>query len=321
MTPLALFVLVMVFATVGLGAYGLVQLDAAGREARDERVARRLGTSSVQEAAEEDVATLLRANSADAANEVLGAYAEKLSELIAAADAQSTMTVRRLLFQCGAFGTLFALGGILIGGIMGAILFPVGFQIPQVLLRRQATKRASTLLSQMPDALEMMSRSMQTGSGLVDTFKLVKEEMVDPISSEFGRIAEEVKLGRDWRYAMEGLVQRNPTIFELRLFVSTLLLQRETGGNMIETLSNIAKTIRNRYVFDAKVKAMTSEARTSGYVLAGMPLGVIALIVVANAEYLAPIFTTSIGNMILISCSTMYVVGVYAMNVVSEVEV
>ncbi|MFM2163251.1 MAG: hypothetical protein RLZZ383_2763 [Pseudomonadota bacterium] len=321
MTPLALFVLVMVFATVGLGAYGVVQLDAARREARDERMARRLGTAAYQDAAEEDVATLLRANSADAANELLGAYADKLSELIAAADAQQTMTVQRLLFQCGAFGGLLALGGILVGGVMGIILFPIGFQIPQFFLRRQATKRATTLLSQMPDALEMMSRSMQTGSGLVDTFKLVKEEMADPIASEFGRIAEEVKLGRDWRFAMDGLVERNPTIFELRLFVSTLLLQRETGGNMIETLANIAKTIRNRYVFDAKVKAMTSEARTSGYVLAGMPLGVIALIVVANAEYLSPIFTTSIGNMILISCSAMYAIGVYAMNFVSEVEV
>jgi tight adherence protein B len=145
--------------------------------------------------------------------------------------------------------------------------------------------------------------------------------MPEPLAFEFGRVFEEVRFGKEWRDALNALIDRNPTVFDLRLFVSSVLLQRETGGNMIETLANIANTIRSRYVFDAKVAAMTAEARTSGFVLAGMPAGVILMIVLANAEYLDPLIYDPLGNAIVMLCVCMYGFGLYIMKIASQVEV
>ena len=86
-----------------------------------------------------------------------------------------------------------------------------------------------------------MARALQAGVGLNDAFRLVAEEMPMPIAGEFGRVFEEVRFGRDYREAFEKMLDRNPGVFDLRLFVSSILLQRETGGNLIEILENIAE--------------------------------------------------------------------------------
>jgi tight adherence protein B len=317
---MVLFVMVMIFATVGLGTYFFVLLGNLKRQEEEDRLLRRLGVRVGEaEVEQESVAAILRDNTADFTAEYLGEYGERLQTLITAADRDTTVT--QVVVQIIAFGIAAAVGGAFAVGPMAVVIFPVGAYIPYFLLNRAANKRAQALLSQLPDALEMMSRAMQTGTGLSETFRLAAEEMPEPVASEFGRIYEEVRFGKDWRVVLNGLVERNPTIFDLRLFVSTLLLQKDTGGNMIETLSNISKTIRTRYVFDAKVKAMTSEARASGMVLAVMPLGVIVLIFLANPEYLYPLFQATTGNIILLVAAAQYGVGLYAMQTASQVEV
>jgi tight adherence protein B len=116
--------------------------------------------------------------------------------------------------------------------------------LPWIIIKRQATKRANSLVAQLPDSLELMSRSLQAGLGLNDAFRLVAEEMPMPIAAEFGRVFEEVRFGRDYRESFQNMLDRNPDVFDLRLMVSSVLLQRETGGNLIEILENIAETIR-----------------------------------------------------------------------------
>ena len=95
------------------------------------------------------------------------------------------------------------------------------------------------------------------------------------------------------------MLDRNPRVFELRMFVSSVLLQRETGGNLIEILTTIANTIRNRFLFKAKVRALTSEAKFSALILGGLPLVVGTLITVVNPGYLSVLFTDPLGNFFL----------------------
>jgi tight adherence protein B len=165
-----------------------------------------------------------------------------------------------------------------------------------------------------------MSRSLQAGLGFNDAMKLVADEMPRPVGSEFGRVYEEVRFGREYRDAFSKLLHRNPGIFELRLLVSSVLLQRETGGNLIEILSNIADTVRSRFVFQAKVRAMTSEAKFSAVILGGLPLGVSAMILVINPEYLQPLFTDPIGNLLLGYTVVSYAIGIFLMRDMSNVE-
>jgi tight adherence protein B len=150
---------------------------------------------------------------------------------------------------------------------------------------------------------------------------MVQEEMPMPIAAEFGRVQEEVRYGRDYREAFEKMLQRNPGAFDLRIFVSSVMLQRDTGGNLIEILENISDTIRNRFLFDAKVRAMTSEARFSALILGSLPIGVVCILIFANREYLEPLRETTAGNIVVLVCITMYTLGVLIMRDMSKVEV
>ena len=117
------------------------------------------------------------------------------------------------------------------------------------------------------------------------------------------------------------MLERNPGVFDMRIFVSSVMLQRDTGGNLIEILENIAETIRSRFLFDAKVKAMTSEARFSAMILGSLPLCVVCMLIFMNPDYLEPLWTTSIGNGVIAVCFTMYALGILIMRDMSTVEV
>lgn len=319
--PLALVVLALVFATFVLAFQGVFLYIAMRREEEEQWVRRRLGLKTTAEVVEEDqaaVSSLIREQAADSAVGFLGDYGEKMDATLKGAG--SEMTVSQLLAQMLGIGALTSLGMLFVAGMPGILAGPIAAFLPYLILQSKAAQRAEAMLSQMPDALELMSRTMQAGTGLSDAFRMASEEMPEPIAFEFGRVYEEIRFGKEWRDTLDDLVLRNPTIFDLRLFVSSMLLQRETGGNMIETLSNISKTIRNRYVFDAKVRAITSEARASGFVLAGMPIGVITLVMVANPDYLSPLVEESLGHIVVMLCATAYLTGLYMMKIASAVE-
>jgi tight adherence protein B len=150
--------------------------------------------------------------------------------------------------------------------------------------------------------------------------RMCAEEMPMPISMEFGRVYEEHNLGRDLRDCLYNMTKRNPRNFDLRIFISSVLLQRDTGGNMIEILQNISKTIRDRFIFRGKVKALTAEARFSAYILGGLPFLVTGAIVTLNPEYLDPLFEDPLGHMFLGMVVCLFCTGIFVMRKVSQVE-
>lgn len=315
MPPILLVILMAIMFTAVLAiSQSLYFAYIIKRENDKAELARRLGTTT-----EEEFQSLFRASARDAAANALGALGTHLQETINQAD--SPMQVGQLLMQMAGLGVVGALFGGFMMGSMGIILGTIAGAIPYVLLRRAGNIRARNLLEQLPDALDLMARSLQAGLGLNDAFKMCAEEMRMPVAAEFGRVFEEVRFGRDYREALNNLTKRNPAIFDLRLFVSSVLLQRETGGNLIEILENIATTIRARFLFDAKVKAMTSEARFSALILGALPLCVAFMIYYMNPEYLLPLVTDPLGRLMLLGCFCLYFAGTYLMYAISQVEV
>lgn len=318
MNGIIFVLLVAVFIAVVLGGYGVYFLIRARAESAVGAKNRRLG---IQQVVDEDelAASLLRDDIADTMIARLGRAGEALQETLRQADMDTTVSrlvgTSLMLFTGGLLLAMFVLG---VPGIGLAVILAY---LPFWWVNRRARKRSKKLVDQLPDTLEMMGRAMQTGAGLTDCFRMAATEMSDPVASEFGRVADEVKFGKDWRLSLEGLVKRNPTIFDLRLLVSSLLLQRETGGNMIDTLARISKLIRQRASFDGKVKAMTSEARASGLVLALMPLAVLVMVFFANSEYLEPLWTTVVGQIGVVYAVVSYGLGLGLMNNMSQVEV
>ena len=317
MNPWVFLVLAMVFFSVlMLGAAVIYFLK--GREDEEiERKRERLGVMQIEDP-DEALSSLIRDQAADGIMEYLGQTGEQMQENVRASGLN--LTVRDVLLQCAMVGGLAMLVGVGVGGPRMVFLGLVGF-LPYQRVKMAAASRAKTMLAQLPDSLEMMGRAMQAGTGLSECFKLVSDEMAEPVGPEFGRVYDEVRFGKDWRDALNNLLDRNPALFDLRLFVSSLILQRETGGNMIETVNRIAKLIRQRSVFDAKVKAMTSEARASGFILAVMPLGVAVLVLVSNPSYLTPLWDTQIGQVALVYCIASYIFGIFIMQNQSKVEV
>lgn len=149
---------------------------------------------------------------------------------------------------------------------------------------------------------------------------MVAEEMPEPLASEFGRVFEEQNLGRDTRECFQNLCHRNPRSFDLRIFVSSVLLQRDTGGNLVEILQNIANTIRGRFVFHGKVKALTSEARFTAFVLGGLPFAIGTLITIFSPNYIKPLFSDPLGHLLLLVGGTMFGLGVFIMRELSKVD-
>lgn len=316
--PQVIFVLIVagVFTavfTLGQAGYWAYQ---ARKDNEQKELARRLGMMAEGDRS----SSLFRDQARDAAAQALGSTGRHLGELLASAN--STLSVTELLARM--FGSGLVLGLILaivmknipaffVGGIFG-------MYIPYFLVNRTATVRMKRMAEQLPDALELMARSLQAGHGLADAFRMCAEELPLPISAEFGRVFETVNLGKDFRDALRVLVDRNPGNFDLRLFVSSVNLQRETGGNLIEILESISDTIRQRFVFKAKVKALTSEARFSAMILGSLPFLVAGAITASNPQYLMPLLEDKFGWGLLGYCITSYGLGVFIMRDMSSLD-
>ena len=320
MLPQWLFVIVLavVFTAVLATGQGLYWAWVAKKEREQEELLRRLGSGGSGFDDPEEM-SLFREQTQDAVAGALGSIGESLSVMLRKADVD--YGVSALITRVVLIGAIGAVGGGITLGLPGVLLaLPLAY-MPVFLVQRAGENRITKLIEQLPDSLELMSRALAAGLGLSDAFRLVAEEMPMPIAAEFGRVQEEVRFGRDYREAFEKMLDRNPGVFDLRIFVSSVMLQRDTGGNLIEILENISDTIRARFLFDAKLSAMTSEAKFSAFILGSLPFCVLLILAVTNFDYLVPLFETSMGNAILVACAMLYVFGILLMRDMSTVEV
>lgn len=311
-------VLVLVSSLVFAGAMTTINLLYWGYRSREaskaEALARRLGTAGGEQGS-----ALFREQQSDPWAETLGSLGNRLESLLR--ESGTDWTMGRLIGWSSAAGLIgaFSLSTIL--------TFPIGLiglgfgVIPTIILSSRAEERARKLSEQLPDGLDLVARSLQAGHGLSDAMRMCATEMPPPIAREFARVHEEHNLGRGFRECLQDLCERNPRNFDLRIFVSSVALQRDTGGNLIEILQNIAKTIRDRFVFQRKVKALTAEARVSAFILGGLPFVVTFLIAVMRPEYLTPLIDDPLGRMLLGAAGTSFAVGILVMRNISQVEV
>ena len=176
------------------------------------------------------------------------------------------------------FGTSAALGV--------RLLLSVGFGVGGVYfwVNRKAKKRMSLLEEQLPDAVELMVRSLRVGHPFSSAIGIVAKEVSDPLGSEFGLIADEAAYGRDVSESLRAFAKRmdNQDIHFLAVAVS---IQQQSGGNLAEILDGLAKVIRSRFKLFRRVKAITAEAKFSGLFLSGFPLGVLACIQVFKPTF------------------------------------
>lgn len=194
--------------------------------------------------------------------------------------------------------------------IIALLCLPAGGAVPIVIVLDARARRASRVTLQLPDALDMMVRSLKAGHGINSALKLVAEEMPAPVAVEFGRLFEEQKFGVPLREAVTHLTERVPGSADLRMLAVAILLQGEIGGNLVENLEHIALTVRERFRFYGRLKTLTAEGRMSGWVLGCLPFVCLALLWILNPTYLQPLFADPVGRRMAASALGLWALGV-----------
>jgi tight adherence protein B len=223
-------------------------------------------------------------------------WARRVEHLLEQAD--SRMTVVQFL----GFTALGLLAGALSGFWAGAfaVIIAVGAgAAPLALLRAAREKRSRRLSAQLPEALDMISRSLRAGHALGSAFQLVASEMQEPISVEFARAREEQQLGMSLARAVREMAARSPSNADLKIFAVSTVIQAETGGNLAEILDGIARTVRERFQLFGKVRSLTAEARLSAWFVGLMPLLLAAILMAMQPTYVARLVDNGLGRSVL----------------------
>ena len=207
----------------------------------------------------------------------------------------------------------------LLGGIMGsrAIFWQpyvtlgcamAGLLLPWGHLYYRKWARLAEIHRQLPDALELIARALRAGHALFVGMKMVGSEMRDPIGGEFQRGFDEISMGASVPESMSHMADR-VDLMDMKFFVTSVNIQRETGGNLAEIIDLLGRLIRKRFELKKKVRALSAEGRISAVILISLPFGMALVLHLINPEYLMPLFTDPFGQMMVLGAAAMMIAG------------
>ncbi|WP_018086680.1 type II secretion system F family protein [Desulfurispora thermophila] len=195
-----------------------------------------------------------------------------------------------------------------------------GLFVPFLLLKIARQKRLSKLNNQIGDALVIMANSLRSGFSFLQAMEMVRRELPDPISKEFGRTFQEINLGSQVEDALINMTERVQSE-DLDLVVTAVLIQRQVGGNLAEVLDNIAETIRERVRIKGQIRSITAQGRISGLVISLLPVGLAGMMLVVNPEYIMILFNSKAGISMLAGAVVSEIVGILAIRKIVDIEV
>lgn len=241
-------------------------------------------------------------------------------------DVRQVLLRMGLGFACVLFVTLVlvSLSGrtVTLGALQLAVAFAaaLAFAIPLMLISRRAQKRRRRMEQLFPVALDIFSRSLRAGHPIASAIALVAEEMDDPVGSEFGLVSDEVSYGAELNDALAAMAERWG-LEDIRMFVVSVSVQSETGGNLAEIIENLTKVIRERAALFLKVRALSSEGRMTGWMLAVLPVFTFVSMFLMNPPFYLevaqdPIFTIGFPCLLVV-----YAIGIIAIRRITNIKV
>jgi tight adherence protein B len=187
-----------------------------------------------------------------------------------------------------------------------------------VLRKRRARMRRFEEL--FPDSLEFVSRSMRAGHAFSVSLEMIHREFQEPLAGEFRRTFEEHNLGLPLDVALQKLAKRIPSL-DVHFFVSAVLLQKRTGGNLAEILDKLAYVIRERFKLRGRIRAISAHGRMTGLALSCIPIGVAVLMFYTNPDYVRFFFLDDVGNIMLACAVSLQIIGYLIMRQITKIEV
>ncbi len=187
-----------------------------------------------------------------------------------------------------------------------------GLWLPHLVVAWAIRRRAARFTQLFPDAIGLMVRGVKSGLPITETFQIVSQELGDPVGLEFRGIGDQIRLGQPIDRALADAAHRIATP-EFNFLVVTLSVQRETGGNLAETLENLGTILRRRAQMRLKIRALSSEARTSALILGALPFVMIGIMWLVSPNYISALFTTSNGYQALWFAGVSMLIGILIM--------
>jgi len=200
------------------------------------------------------------------------------------------------------------------GGLVGGLL------LPHLVIGFACARRAKKFTSMFPEAIGLMVRGIKSGLPIAETFVVIAQEVPDPVGGEFRRVSDEVRLGQSMDQALWDAAKRVDTP-EIKFLVVSLSVQRETGGNLAETLENLDTILRRRRQMKLKIKAMSSEARASAAIIGALPFIMLAILSAVNQGYIAKLFDTQLGHMMLGAGGFSMALGIFIMQKMARFDI
>lgn len=213
-----------------------------------------------------------------------------------------------------------ALGVWLVNIYIAPVLAFGFFTLPWIWLYMKRANRLKMFAAQLSDGMELVARALRAGHSLAAGMHVVAEEMPAPISKEFGRVYEEQNLGIPLEEALKGMCDRVPNL-DLKFFVTSVAIQRQTGGDLAEILDRIGHVIRERFKILGQVKALTAEGRLSGVVLIALPIGLFLMMLWMKPDYVKMLWTDEMGIKMSVGAIVLMIIGSIAIKKIVDIKV
>ena len=233
-----------------------------------------------------------------------------------------TMRAGNFLMLCVAgaavFGGLFFIaGGNLIFGWAGTLL---GFFIPYAYASHMRTKRFQRFEEKFPEAIDTLARAVRAGHAFTTALEMIANEVSEPVAGEFRQLYEEQKFGLPVRDALINLADRLPLV-DVKFFVTAVMLQRETGGNLAEILDNLSYVIRERFKILRQVRVHTAQGRLTMVLLMALPPTIVLIMLSINPGFIRPLFTDPLGHALIVAGITLQTMGYFFIRRIIRIQV
>lgn len=224
-----------------------------------------------------------------------------------------------ILFTFTLGGFVYLLTSSMLAMPFAVLLSLTSMILPFFYLLAKRKERRNKFEALLPDALDLMCYALKAGHSILASFKMVGEELADPIGEEFRRVVDELNYGRDLNATLRSFARRINSV-ELKFFVTTVIIQRETGGNLVEMLQKISEVIRKKFRFREKVRALSGEAKMSAYILLALPFLVAGALFFINREYILVLVNDPAGHWALATAGVMMSIGTFIMYRLVQLE-
>ena len=211
----------------------------------------------------------------------------------------------------------FLAGGNMLFGWAGAVL---GFFIPYAYASHMRSRRFQKFEEKFPEAIDTLARAVRAGHAFTTALEMIANEVSEPVAGEFRQLYEEQKFGLPVRDALLNLADRIPLV-DIKFFVTAVMLQRETGGNLAEILDNLSYVIRERFKILRQVRVHTAQGRLTMVLLMALPPTIVVLMVMLNPTFIRPLFTDPLGHALIVGGITLQTMGYFVIRRIIRIQV